>query len=76
MTTEALTAPDPTVDALQQFLDGIAKTRLLTASEEVVLAKRIERGDLAAKERMIEANLRLVVSIAKRYRNQGCPSWT
>ena len=73
MTTEAPTAPDPTVDALQQFLDGIAKTRLLTASEEVVLAKRIERGDLAAKERMIEANLRLVVSIAKRYRNQGLP---
>jgi RNA polymerase primary sigma factor len=73
VTTEALTAPDPTVDALQQFLDGIAKTRLLTASEEVVLAKRIERGDLAAKERMIEANLRLVVSIAKRYRNQGLP---
>ncbi len=73
MTIEALTAPDPTVDALQQFLDGIAKTRLLTASEEVVLAKRIERGDLAAKERMIEANLRLVVSIAKRYRNQGLP---
>ena len=73
MTTEALTAPDPTVDALQQFLDGIAKTRLLTASEEVVLAKRIERGDLAAKERMIEANLRLVLSIAKRYRNQGLP---
>jgi RNA polymerase primary sigma factor len=71
--TEALTTPDPTVDALQQFLDGIAKTRLLTASEEVVLAKRIERGDLAAKERMIEANLRLVVSIAKRYRNQGLP---
>jgi RNA polymerase primary sigma factor len=73
VTTEAPTAPDPTVDALQQFLDGIAKTRLLTAREEVVLAKRIERGDLAAKERMIEANLRLVVSIAKRYRNQGLP---
>ena len=73
MTTQALRAPDPTVDSLQQFLDGIAKTRLLTASEEVVLAKRIERGDLAAKERMVEANLRLVVSIAKRYRNQGLP---
>jgi RNA polymerase primary sigma factor len=73
VTTEALTAPDTTVDALQQFLDGIAKTRLLTANEEIVLAKRIERGDLAAKERMIEANLRLVVSIAKRYRNQGLP---
>jgi len=73
VTTQALRAPDPTVDSLQQFLDGIAKTRLLTASEEVVLAKRIERGDLAAKERMVEANLRLVVSIAKRYRNQGLP---
>jgi len=73
VTTHAVRAPDPTVDSLQQFLDGIAKTRLLTASEEVVLAKRIERGDLGAKERMIEANLRLVVSIAKRYRNQGLP---
>jgi RNA polymerase primary sigma factor len=64
---------DPTVDSLQQFLDGIAKTRLLTAAEEVMLAKRIERGDLDAKQRMTEANLRLVVSIAKRYRNQGLP---
>jgi RNA polymerase primary sigma factor len=65
------TAPDPTVDSLQLFLDGIAKTRLLTAAEEIDLAKRIERGDLDAKDRMTEANLRLVVSIAKRYRNQG-----
>jgi RNA polymerase primary sigma factor len=65
------TAPNPTVDSLQLFLDGIAKTRLLTAPEELDLAKRIERGDLEAKDRMIEANLRLVVSIAKRYRNQG-----
>jgi len=65
------TAPDPTVDSLQLFLDGIAKTRLLTAAEELDLAKRIERGDLEAKNRMTEANLRLVVSIAKRYRNQG-----
>jgi RNA polymerase primary sigma factor len=65
--------PDPTLDALQLLLDGIAKTRLLTAHEEVMLAKRIERGDLDAKDRMIEANMRLVVSIAKRYRNQGLP---
>ena len=65
------TAPNPTVDSLQLFLDGIAKTRLLTAVEELDLAKRIERGDLEAKNRMTEANLRLVVSIAKRYRNQG-----
>jgi RNA polymerase primary sigma factor len=67
------TAPDPTLDALQQFLDGIATTPLLTADEEIVLAKRIERGDLDAKDHMTRANLRLVVSIAKRYRNQGLP---
>jgi len=68
-----LPAPDPTLDSLQLLLDGIAKTKLLTANEEIELAKRIERGDLAAKDRMIQANLRLVVSIAKRYRNQGLP---
>jgi RNA polymerase primary sigma factor len=71
--TDTLPAPEPTLDSLQQFLDGIAKTRLLTAEEEIALAKRIERGDLAAKDRMVQANLRLVVSIAKRYRNQGLP---
>jgi RNA polymerase primary sigma factor len=72
--SESLTAPaDPTLDSLQLLLDGIARTRLLTAEEEVALARRIERGDLAAKNRMVEANLRLVVSIAKRYRNQGLP---
>ena len=76
MATEILNpqgAPDPTVDALQQFLDGIAQTPLLSADEEIVLAKRIERGDLDAKDHMTRANLRLVVSIAKRYRNQGLP---
>jgi RNA polymerase primary sigma factor len=75
MSTDTLTptAPDPTLDSLQQFLDGIAKTPLLTAAEEIALAKRIERGDLNAKDHMTRANLRLVVSIAKRYRNQGLP---
>src|SRR5216117_1656525 len=60
-------------DALQLFLTDIGKVDLLTAAQEVELAKRIERGDHAAKQDMIEANLRLVVSIAKRYRNQGLP---
>jgi RNA polymerase primary sigma factor len=76
VSTDTLTperAPDPTLDSLQQFLDGIAETPLLTAEEELELAKRIERGDLEAKDHMTRANLRLVVSIAKRYRNQGLP---
>jgi RNA polymerase primary sigma factor len=75
VTTETVVqpTPDPTLDSLQQFLDGIAETPLLTAEEEIDLAKRIERGDLAAKDHMTRANLRLVVSIAKRYRNQGLP---
>ena len=55
-------------DALTLFMNEIGKHELLTAAEEVELAKRIERGDGRAKERMINANLRLVVSIAKRYR--------
>jgi RNA polymerase primary sigma factor len=60
-------------DALQLFLRDIGKVDLLTAAQEVELAKRIERGDHCAKQEMVEANLRLVVSIAKRYRNQGLP---
>ena len=56
-----------TTDALQLFLNEAAKWPLLTAEEEVELAKRVERGDQEAKERMINSNLRLVVSIAKRY---------
>jgi len=60
-------------DTLQLFLAGIGRHRLLTASEEVVLAKRIERGDPVAKRKMIEANLRLVVSIAKDYRGLSVP---
>jgi RNA polymerase primary sigma factor len=62
-----------TTDSLQLFLKDIGKVTLLTAAQEVELAKRIERGDHLAKQEMVEANLRLVVSIAKRYRNQGLP---
>jgi RNA polymerase primary sigma factor len=65
--------PEGTTDSLQLFFKEMGKVRLLTAQEEVGLAKRIERGDLAAKQRMVESNLRLVVSIAKNYRNQGLP---
>jgi RNA polymerase primary sigma factor len=60
-------------DSLQLLLTEISAHPLLTAAEEIFLAKRIERGDLEAKHRMIEANLRLVVSIAKRYRGFGLP---
>jgi RNA polymerase primary sigma factor len=59
-----------TTDALQLFLNEIRRYPLLTADEEVELSKRIEQGDLAAKERMINSNLRLVVSIAKKYQGQ------
>jgi RNA polymerase primary sigma factor len=60
-------------DALQLFLKDVGRVELLTAAQEVELAKRIERGDHRAKQEMVEANLRLVVSIAKKYRNQGLP---
>src|SRR5471030_1638042 len=60
-------------DSLQLFLKDVGKVDLLTAAQEVELAKRIERGDHRAKQEMVEANLRLVVSIAKCYRNQGMP---
>ena len=59
-----------TTDALQLFLNEIRRYPLLTADEEIELAKRIEQGDLEAKERMINSNLRLVVSIAKKYQGQ------
>lgn len=64
---------DITTDSLQLFLKDIGKFELLTAQQEVDLAKRIERGKLDAKREMIESNLRLVISIAKNYRNQGLP---
>jgi RNA polymerase primary sigma factor len=60
-----------TTDALQLFLNEAGRYKLLTAEEEVELAKRIERGDKAAKDLMINSNLRLVVSIAKRYQGHG-----
>jgi RNA polymerase primary sigma factor len=62
-----------TTDSLTLFMNEIGRYDLLTAAEEVELAKRIERGDRAAKDRMINSNLRLVVSIAKRYRGHGLP---
>src|SRR2546423_8143997 len=70
--------PDPdaivgSADSLQLFLADVGRHKLLTASEEVTLAKAIERGDMLAKRRMIESNLRLVVSIAKGYRGLGVP---
>src|SRR5881296_3839938 len=58
---------------LSRFLQDIGRTPLLTKEDEIELARRIERGDLVAKERMMTANLRLVVSIAKRYQGQGLP---
>jgi RNA polymerase primary sigma factor len=60
-------------DSVTLFMSELGKHDLLTAAEEVALAKRVERGDSAAKERMINSNLRLVVHIAKRYRGRGVP---
>jgi RNA polymerase primary sigma factor len=68
-----LSTREISMDGLQLFLKDIGRVPLLTAAQEIELAKRIERGDHAAKTHMIEANLRLVVSIAKNYRNQGLP---
>ncbi|MDX6517406.1 MAG: polymerase primary sigma factor [Gaiellaceae bacterium] len=68
--THALTG---SADSLQLFLADVGRHKLLTAHEEVILAKAIERGDPVAKRRMIESNLRLVVSIAKGYRGLGVP---
>ena len=72
-TTRLTEGLETTTDALQLFLREIGRHPLLTAADEVELSKRIERGDMEAKRRMIECNLRLVVSIAKNYRNQGLP---
>jgi len=61
------------VDAIKLYLKDIQKTTLLTADQEKELARRIDQGDLAARNKMIESNLRLVVKIAKRYMNRGLP---
>lgn len=68
-----MTTNERTADGLKLYLQEIGRHRLLTPAEEVQLAKRIERGDAEAKERMINANLRLVVSVAKRYQGHGIP---
>src|SRR5919197_1618268 len=68
--------PEPVVgstDALTLLMNNVGRYPLLTAAEEVALAKRVERGDREAKERMINCNLRLVISIAKRYQNRNLP---
>jgi len=62
---------EPSLDSLRLYLRSIGRVSLLTAEQEVLLAKRIERGDMNAKQQMIEANLRLVVSIAKSYLGRG-----
>jgi RNA polymerase primary sigma factor len=64
---------DETTDSLQLFLNQATRHKLLTAPEEIELAKRIERGDLEAKEKLVNSNLRLVVSIARRYQGFGLP---
>jgi RNA polymerase primary sigma factor len=68
-----MTTNERAADGLSLYLQEIGRHRLLTPAEEVRLAKRIERGDAKAKEGMINANLRLVVSVAKRYQGHGIP---
>tara|TARA_Y100000590_G_C15714665_1_gene1011464 strand:- start:611 stop:1408 length:798 start_codon:yes stop_codon:yes gene_type:complete len=60
-------------DTLQAFFKDVGRTSLLTKDEEVSLSKRIEKGDRAARDHMIKANIRLAISIAKKYQNKGCP---
>ncbi|HEX3802235.1 MAG TPA: RNA polymerase sigma factor RpoD [Solirubrobacteraceae bacterium] len=70
-TVEVDLTVEPSLDSLRLYLRSIGRVSLLTAEQEVMLARRIERGDMAAKQQMIEANLRLVVSIAKSYLGRG-----
>lgn len=60
-------------DTLQVFFKDVSRTGLLTRDEEVSLSKRIENGDRSARDHMIKANIRLAISIAKKYQNKGCP---
>ncbi len=62
---------EPSLDSLRLYMRSVGRTQLLTREQEVELSKRIERGDMPAKQQMVEANLRLVVSIAKAYRGRG-----
>ena len=62
---------EPSLDSLRLYLRSIGRVELLTADQEIELAKRIEKGDMNAKRHMVEANLRLVVSIAKGYLGRG-----
>jgi len=71
--TSSAAGVDGVPDALALFMARAARHRLLRPEEERELARRIERGDLAAKERLVEANLRLVVHVARGYRDQGLP---
>jgi RNA polymerase primary sigma factor len=69
--TQEHASADPTTDSFQLFLNQASRYPLLTAEQEIDLAKRIERGDLAAKEQLINSNLRLVVTFARRYQGHG-----
>jgi RNA polymerase primary sigma factor len=69
--TELDLTVEPSLDSLRLYLRSIGRVELLTAEQEIELAKRIERGDMLAKRQMVEANLRLVVSIAKGYLGRG-----
>ena len=71
--TDTHAVAEPTTDSLQLFINQAMKYPLLTAAEEVELAQRIERGDLEAKERLINSNLRLVIKFARRYQGFGLP---
>jgi RNA polymerase primary sigma factor len=73
ITRSSPTPPELLEDSLQLFFNEARRYPLLTADEEIELAKRIEKGDLAAKDRMVNSNLRLVISVARKYQGQGLP---